>query len=131
MAVSTVDTWKYSQWCHSHGVLTGSKWVFTKATKYFTRYSAYNYRFKWTALRCNIWNVTNHSMKPAPSWEAARSSALQEFPNILWNPKVHYRVHMSQLLIPILSNIYPTHTTPSYISKIHFNIIHPPTSWSS
>jgi hypothetical protein len=25
MAVSTVDTWKYSQWCHSHGVLTGSK----------------------------------------------------------------------------------------------------------
>jgi hypothetical protein len=24
----------------------------------------------------------------------------------------------------------PIHTTPSYLSKIHFNIVHPPTSWS-
>jgi hypothetical protein len=25
----------------------------------------------------------------------------------------------------------PIHTIPSYLSKIHFNIVHPPTSWSS
>jgi hypothetical protein len=25
----------------------------------------------------------------------------------------------------------PVHTTPSYLSKIHFSIIHPPMSWSS
>jgi hypothetical protein len=32
---------------------------------------------------------------------------------------------------PILSQINPIHTIPSYLSKIHFNIIHPPTPWSS
>jgi hypothetical protein len=31
----------------------------------------------------------------------------------------------------ILSQINPVHTTPSYLSKIHVNIIHPPTSWPS
>jgi hypothetical protein len=32
---------------------------------------------------------------------------------------------------PILSQINPSHTIPSYLSKIHFNIVHPPMSWSS
>jgi hypothetical protein len=27
-------------------------------------------------------------------------------------------------------SINPIHTIPSYLSKIHFNIVHPPTSWS-
>jgi hypothetical protein len=31
----------------------------------------------------------------------------------------------------ILSQINPGHTTPSYLSKIHFNITHSCTSWSS
>jgi hypothetical protein len=32
---------------------------------------------------------------------------------------------------PILSQIDPVHTIPSYLSKIHFNIVYPPMSWSS
>jgi hypothetical protein len=67
----------------------------------------------------------------SPSWETANCAATQELPSILRNPKVHHRVHKSPPLVPILSQIDPVHTTPSYLTKIYFNIVRPPTSWSS
>jgi hypothetical protein len=33
--------------------------------------------------------------------------------------------------LPILSQTNPVHITQSHLYKIHPNIIHPPTSWSS
>jgi hypothetical protein len=62
------------------------------------------------------------------SREAASCAATEELPNILCNPRCYCRVHKSPPLVPILIQINADHISPSYLSKIHFNIINPPTS---
>jgi hypothetical protein len=66
-------------------------------------------------------------MELRPSWKVASLSPTQECPKVLWNPNVHCRFQKSSSLVPILSHINPVHATSSYFSKVHFNIILPPT----
>jgi hypothetical protein len=57
-------------------------------------------------------------MELSPSWEAANCAATQELPTILWTPKVHFRVHKSPPLVPILRWISPVYSIPYYLRSI-------------
>ena len=60
--------------------------------------------------------LLTYFVEQSPSWEANRFSAGQEIPRILWNLKVHYRIHKCSPPVPILNQINPVHA-------------HTPTSW--
>jgi hypothetical protein len=62
-------------------------------------------------------------MELSPSWEVASCAAAEQFTNVLWNPKAHHHAHKTPPLAPILTQISPVHTIPSYFPKIHLNII--------
>jgi hypothetical protein len=58
-------------------------------------------------------------------------AAVREHLRILWNAKVHKCIHNTSPLVPILRQTNHISTHASCLSKIHLNIIYPPTSWSS
>jgi len=60
---------------------------------------------------------------PLPYTALSGYSACQEITWFLWNPEVHYRVHESLPLVPLLRHINLVHASLSYFSKIRFNII--------
>jgi hypothetical protein len=68
-------------------------------------------------------NKLTKMMDHSPYSETNNSSASQNLPHILWNIKVHYRVHKSLPLVPTLSQINSIQTLPWYVLNIYSNII--------
>jgi hypothetical protein len=64
-----------------------------------------------------------YCMEQSPSWEANLFLASQEIPRILWEQKVHYRIHTFRPPVPILSQIDPADAPKSHFLKTRLNII--------
>ena len=85
------------------------------------------------AHRCNslgiytYWYLITYSMEQIASLEAKQFLASHEISRILWNPKVHYRIHKCPPPVLVLSQFDPVHTPTSHFLKFHLNIILPST----
>jgi len=85
----------------------------------------------WTTSQRRRHRHVTNSMEQIPSGEANSDSASRETSRLLWNPKVHYRVHRSPPLVFILSQMLPVHTFPPNYLKIRSNTILPSAPRSS
>ena len=79
----------------------------------------------WRNNSYHVSTILTYSMEKSTSWEANWFSASQEIRRILWNPKVHYRIHKWPPPVSILSQLDPVHTHTSHFMKIHLTIILP------
>jgi hypothetical protein len=64
----------------------------------------------------------------SPFLEAANCAVIQKIPRNFKEPEGSSPCSQEPSTVPYLSQFDPVHTIPSYLSKIRFNIVHPPKS---
>jgi hypothetical protein len=75
--------------------------------------------------------LTHTMVEDIVSKKPTVTQLVRKYPAFLWNPKVHYRVHTNPPLDPILSQLNLVRPIDPYPSKVHLNVILPPTPRSS
>jgi len=63
-----------------------------------------------------------NSVEQSHSWGDNSSSARQKIPPFLWDPNVHYCVHKSPPLDPIVNQFNPVHSLRPFSFKIHLRL---------
>jgi len=59
--------------------------------------------------------------------ESVNHSADQEIPHPSWNTKLYYNVHKNPSLLPLLSQVHPTHTlTYFHIISVSISFLYAP-----
>ena len=103
-------------------------WLQTSVKRvWFLDHSHHQYWFYFTRtaqvrIHKHKHQLTTNSMEQSRSQEANRFSARQEIPSIVWNRKVHYRIHKSPPPVPVLTRAIQS-TPPSHFLWIYLNII--------
>jgi hypothetical protein len=78
---------------------------------------------KWGENKERERTLTFNYMEHSPSWAANRFADSQEIPCILWNPKVHYRIHKCPPTVCTMNQLNQVRTATSHFLKIYLNII--------
>ena len=87
--------------------------------------SSFKFAVRFNVTSCAYTYLLTHSRQQNPSWEGNQSSASQEIPRILWNPKIYYYIYKYSQSVPNLKQINPVISPPSHFLKIHLNFIFP------
>jgi len=72
--------------------------------------------------------LLTYSLEQSLSWEAYRFSASQDNPSILWNPKVHNRIHKCPPLVQVRDTCSCFVTKPVFTVRRCQHLAQPP-SW--